>query len=352
MTLILRVHAGPYPRHACPVEASLPWPADTAVRLFQLPGGRPRACQLVPEPTSNTCRLHWMIAHLPAHAVQEYRVVLAPGRRLPVGRFRWRAENDRLTLDHDGIILLETAPVDSELEGKSLRIFAADRQPVVGDISWSGQVSQGCPIAARWHSVGPPHSGPVFAEMDWTGVWLDHSERPLAREVRWVRCYATPRGIRLIDFAWELRATYGPIRFAEGEDGLSLRLRLGSGLGDLEKTAPSCRDAHGLASDRRLAAWCHVAGPEHGFVCFSHPDNPGGPPAWLFRGSELIAMPWASFQSYKHLSPDCHLVIPTGEAVRWRYRLFIHEGKVPMRAIRCRFADYVEPPRIDVVAAS
>jgi hypothetical protein len=60
-------------------------------------------------------------------------------------------------------------------------------------------------------------------------------------------------------------------------------------------------------------------------------------------------LPFAGLQRFDRLLPSARLVLQTGEALRFLYRLYWHEGTAARGAVRGVFANLVEPPRVEVL---
>jgi hypothetical protein len=68
-----------------------------------------------------------------------------------------------------------------------------------------------------------------------------------------------------------------------------------------------------------------------GAALFVHPSHPDFPPEWLTRHYGVLCLGWPGVKSREH---------PAGEAIRCRYRVWIHRGTPTVEALRAAFGTY------------
>lgn len=337
---LLRVHAGPHARRACPVSVLVDLDPSQSVSLYQAPGHRPRFCQL--EATSAGTRLWWMLPRLDAGQSMDYRLAPMPQRKKPAARLRCqRSEGEpkhlRLTLDRRAFAVFD---------GRESRAF-----PGLYPIYAPGDPPERAVIAGLWYSAssltpshrgtrvkpsGEPMGGPVLARLATQGVWLGPKGEQILEEFVRYTFYATPAELRLFDIAVSLRASFGPVIF--GSEGL-MHVQLES-----ELTGPEglvfVNGAGGIGKaevEGRRAAWLHVSG-RTAVAIFDHPDNPGSPCAWHVGEGRLISpLPFGGS------------ALAAGEVLTFRYRLCLRNEDENGEAARRHYLDYAFPPRVELL---
>lgn len=93
------------------------------------------------------------------------------------------------------------------------------------------------------------------------------------------------------------------------------------------------------------AHWLDFSGPLGGKVCgaalFNHPDNPRSPTPWLNFENETVGAAPTYHEAYAW---------KPGEALRFRYRLYLHLGDVNEGNVEQEYARYVAPIAIRIGA--
>jgi hypothetical protein len=346
MIFRLRVHAGAFARSCCPVAACLPLAPATPVRLVQQPGGRPRACQLVPDPQGS--RLHWLVTRLPPQTIQEFHAIPAPGRKPPVPRFRWTHADDQAWVLHgDGIprlkIVAEGTPgsLSLRLLHQQQPLTAATIEPGPGAASigsgwWEARLCQ------------PPSAGPVFAQALWTGTRFGTQERPSLTELWELRHYATPRSLTLLDLTITLQARCGPVHLDPASAFSVATASMHEPVAGTTGPQVFVCDAYGLSSTRSQAAWVRMRSGQCGLALFAHSDHPGGRGGWEL-GNPVRAMPLLHLEDRAAFAVPPRIVLATGESLSFRYRILLHEAEVGHSWLQARYADLVAPPSVELL---
>jgi hypothetical protein len=341
MSWRLRVHAGPYRRHACPVVAVLPPGVDGPVRLFQLPGRRPRLAQLEPDPGGP--RLHFLLHRLDAGKACDFLAEPAD-RRPPRGPWRWDLVTPtrwRLT-DRGQPAGQYLADPTHPRPGPEQLVTPGGAEVLVDRLGTAAGL-RGVPHhATRLEELIAPSAGPLLARIGHRAFWLGPRGEELAEELLTVAWWMMPPGQRLADVTLEVRAGLGPVAFAPAAGGL-LALTAGLDLATAPALTVTAATGAVLPADGapRRAAWCHLhAGP--GVAVFDHPDNPGSPCGWRWSEAEgrCLADPLGGLTA-----------LPIGGRQVFRYRLWLHGDGVNRAAARRPFLDWTEPPRVEVLPA-
>ena len=184
--------------------------------------------------------------------------------------------------------------------------------------------------------------GTLAATFDWT----DMAGHKLLTEKRRMTFYAGAKA-RIVDLDITLTAAAEKVVFGDAKDGLlGIRMRP-----VLQETGGNGHivNAGGLAGEKQLwgkpANWCDysgaVGGERLGIAILDHPENPRHPVRWHARGYGLFAAnPFALAAFTGDKTRDGSLTIAPGQAVRFRYRIIIHEGDAKEAAIAAEWADY------------
>lgn len=156
-------------------------------------------------------------------------------------------------------------------------------------------------------------------------------------------------GGRTIDFELELAAPEDrEVRFGDTKEG-TMALRLAPSLRLRGKVAQGrALNSEGLRDGEcwgKRAAWVDYSGPVGdailGVAIFDHPDNPRHPTWWHARDYGLFAAnPFGVHDFEKKPAGTGDLVVPPGESLVLRYRVWIHEGEGEAAALQEAFEEY------------
>lgn len=184
---------------------------------------------------------------------------------------------------------------------------------------------------------GEVRGGPVYGVMQSRTNWVKPEGTIIAEDAREVRVYGLSSGT-LMDFAVTIKAIGGPLTFGDTKEG-SFALRLADSMRvavEKGKTA----EGHILNSQGdkdaktwgKSAAWCDYYGPVDGqtvgVAIFDDPSNPRHPTTWHVRDYGLFAVNPFGLHDFDKKNPDGagDLIVPDGQSVTFRYRLFFHQG--------------------------
>jgi hypothetical protein len=179
-----------------------------------------------------------------------------------------------------------------------------------------------------------------------TFAWVDTKGSPILDEHR-TMTFSGTGDTRTIDVDLTLTAVVDA-HFADDKDGF-FAIRVADSM--TEKNGGTITNSDGAVSEKKAwgkrANWVDydgtVDGKKVGIAMFDNPENYNHPPRWHVRGYGLFAVnPFmvkdADPQSSDHGGYD----LTAGKSLRFRYRVIIHAGDVPMKKIDRWYADYAK----------
>jgi hypothetical protein len=290
--------------------------------------------------------LHWVVTRLEAGETCDYELVPTPGRRSPVPRLCWETlgpHHWRLNLD-----------------GQPVTEWAAPRAGLPGLLAVCGpeqelgieQVQLSSTLSGRSHSrtriqAESQSDGVVFAQLQSQGRWEDADGLPILAEETTYAVHATPADLRLIELAIKLTADVGPVSFdVQGRRLLHLHLPADLLQGRFTNSTGllGIDDLQGMQSP-----WVAVSSDRLSLAVFDHPENPGFPCRWHVQDG-LSVDPFGGVASFARLLPESRLILPTGETLRFRYRICLLGPEARRGSIVGHYLGYVMPPRVEVVS--
>ena len=197
--------------------------------------------------------------------------------------------------------------------------------------------------------------GPVMGRFVSIMDWRDEEDREQMKERREYRFYNMPPSMRLFDVDMRFYAVRDDVRFGDTKEGGLLAVRMGperavNGGGRLE-------NAQGGTNERdcwgRRSQWCDYSGPpgdeRAGLAVFDHPANFRYPTFWHARDYGLLAAnPFGLSYFKQDETVDGGLVLPRGEEIRFRYRVYVHAGDAEQGGVADRFTEWMYPPSVEV----
>jgi hypothetical protein len=214
-----------------------------------------------------------------------------------------------------------------------------------GDVNgydfWANEPSQHSPKTGRivLKNIGDASGGKKSGVIQATFDWVDPQGKALLTESRKMTFYAEPAR-RVIDFDI-LLTPLDKVTFGDTKEG-TFAIRLAPELEEPTKQSLASPKRTGLMIDsegRRgeLQVWGHRAswvdyfgeidGEKLGIAIFDLSSNPRHPTYWHSRSYGLFAaniFGWHDFLNDK--SANGSMTIEPGHAVRFRYRVIIHQG--------------------------
>lgn len=200
-------------------------------------------------------------------------------------------------------------------------------------------------------------SGPVFGAISAKNNWCAHNGRKQFEEVRDLRFYALPGGVRLFDIDVTFKMTQTNMTFGDTKEGGIVSVRVASSmdaaLGGINKIENGIGAVNEEETWGRKAPWCDynglVDGKHLGIAVFDHEDNLRYPTNWHVRNYGLMT---ANPFGWSHFRPDLKLrgdmQFKKGSTTQWRYRFYIHKGDATKSHVGERFLDYIFPPLVSV----
>lgn len=186
----------------------------------------------------------------------------------------------------------------------------------------------------------------VAARNTWTGP-----DGLVCRERRTMRFAASELG-RTIDFAITLSAGEHDLRFGDTKEG-TFALRLAPTLRLKGEVATGhCISSEGARDGdcwgkraRWMDYWGEIDGRTVGIAIFDHPQNPSFPPWWHARDYGLFAAnPFGVHDFENKPAGTGDLLVASGEALTFRYRVLLHGGPADAGALEAAFESWARRP--------
>lgn len=376
----LSVHAGEHDRKFCPVTCYLPVSYEEAsgIGLHDSASGRPIASQVAR--AKEGISLSWLVTGLKRGAVQH---LVAKAVSKPQPKPYVALTNDEAA-----------GKIDVCIGGRLFTSYNYGRQwvrpflyPVIGpydtqvtrnwpmkDVSGEHQdhkhhrsiyVAYGeCGKVDNW-SEEPGHgyqrhrrfvsvvSGAVYGELAAITDWCTNKEKKQFEELREIRWYALPGGVRLFDISVTFKMTEAALTFHDTKEGGLVSVRVASSM-DV-RNGGRIENGYGGINEGETwgkhAPWCdysgQVEGKHVGIAIMDHETNPRYPTQWHVRDYGLMT---ANCFAWKHYRPEAKtkgdMAFPKGSKTTWRYRLFVHKGDAAGGGVGDRFFDFAAPPKV------
>ncbi len=160
---------------------------------------------------------------------------------------------------------------------------------------------------------------------------------PIAEETQTYRFEGDEQS-RIIDCAFAIHATHGPITMGDTKEG-TFAIRV---VKALDSPPGRMVNADGASLEKGIwgkrSDWVdyygRVADEDVGVAIFDHPRNLRAPTYWHARAYGLLAAnPFGLKQFTGDRRQDGRYVIPAGGSLTFRYRVFIHHGGAPQAGV-------------------
>jgi sugar phosphate isomerase/epimerase len=190
-------------------------------------------------------------------------------------------------------------------------------------------------------------SGAKMGEIVSTDKYVAKDGTVVCTDTRTEKFYDTPDG-RIMDWEITIHASNGKVTMGDTKEGSmairltpTMRLKGKVGKGHIINSAG---DTDGSTWGKR-AEWCDYYGPVDGHTVgvaiFDHPDNPRHPTWWHVRDYGLFAAnPFGVHYFEKKPAGTGDLVIPAGQSVTFKYRLYFHEGDDKQAKVAEHYREY------------
>lgn len=181
--------------------------------------------------------------------------------------------------------------------------------------------------------------------------------KTVCTEDRTMRIY-NRQSDRMLDFEITINASQGDVTFGDTKEG-TMALRLNESMRLIRPPAKGEKknrpgEGHIVNSEGvrdgqtwgKRAKWCDYYGPVDGktvgVAIFDHPQNPRHPTWWHVRDYGLFAANAFGRHDFESL-PDRkagNLVLPEGQSVTFRYRIYFHEGDDKQAKVAEHYEEY------------
>lgn len=186
--------------------------------------------------------------------------------------------------------------------------------------------------------------------------WVAPDGTVVCTDDRTLRIYNRPDNERLFDFEITLHPAGGDLTFGDTKEGtFALRLaetmRLKANKENTGKPGGHIVNSEGQRDDAtwgKRAKWCDYYGPVGGSTVgaaiFDHPKNPRFPTWWHVRDYGLFAANPFGQHDFENLPNKTagNLVVPAGQSVTFRYRVYLHEGDEQQSKVAEHYADFIK----------
>lgn len=187
--------------------------------------------------------------------------------------------------------------------------------------------------------------------------WIAHDGTVVCTDERTLRIYNRPANERVLDFEITIHASSGELTFGDTKEGsMAIRLnetmRLKPNKENIGKPTGHIVNSEGARDDAtwgKRAKWCDYYGPVEGktvgIAIFDNPANPRYPTWWHVRDYGLFAANPFGQHDFEKLTNKTsgNLVVPAGQSVTFRYRIYMHEGDDQQAKVAERYAEYLKP---------
>jgi hypothetical protein len=205
-------------------------------------------------------------------------------------------------------------------------------------------VNRGCTLAAQ---------GPVYAELAADNVWQTADGQPILTEASTLRVYNLPGENRLLEWHIELRAEYGGVFFGDTKEAGTLSVRVAESM----EVPHGGRFVNGYGAIGEAecwgkpAPWVDYSGPVGdatlGIAILDHPANFRYPTPWHVRDYGLFtANCWGLHDFAGDWSVRGDHALAAGEALRFAFQVYIHEGDEAAGHVAEQWLNWVYPPQV------
>ncbi len=185
-----------------------------------------------------------------------------------------------------------------------------------------------------------------------TDDWLGPDGKKVCEDERTV-LFAGTGSLRIIDFDITIKATSGPVTFGDTKEGM-FGLRVPSSMDVKRKQGGKITNAEGITDNDawgKASPWVDYTGPVDGktigIAILNHPGSFRYPTTWHVRDYGLFAANPFGWHDFGMNKSGEH-TIPSGESIRFRYRVLLHPGDTASANIPGAFNAYAKPPSITV----
>ena len=197
-------------------------------------------------------------------------------------------------------------------------------------------------------------SGPVYGRAVALSDWVSPDRsKVLLTERREMRIYNVAPS-RLLDIDLTLTAAEEDVLFGDTKEGGLISLRVASSM-DVPRGGRLENSNGGVGEDEvwgKRAAWCDYSGPVNGktvgVAVFDHPESFRHPTYWHARDYGLMTTNPFAVSTFEGEGPSGEYLLPAGESLRFRYRIYIHKGDATEGKVAEQNSSYAGPPRVQI----
>lgn len=370
----LQLHAGSHHREFCPASfrlaADSPLLQGKAASSLGLLGQDGNPVPLQCEEEEGQFVLHWIIGRLSAGDALEYTVHAGESLRQPEAdeAIRLLEKENRIDVVIGGSFFTSyvydpalakpyIGPVIGPNGTSFTRLdFETKEHPhhrslwlAIGDVNGTD----------FWNEPAERHGkqvlsectrkkdGPVFAQLTSTQNWCTYGGKAQLTETRTMTFYNTPVSGRFIDLDFELIANKGRVEFGATKEAGPLGIRVAESM--KAENGGTIVNAFGSIGEKECwgqrAPWCDyfgdAGGHTLGIAAFDHPDNEDYPTYWHVRDYGMLAANNLYFTGGK--------LFQKGQSIRYRHRVYFHEGDTAAGKVADKYQDYIHPPEVLLV---
>lgn len=368
----LLVAAGSHDRQNCPVVFGLPRmsPLLEGAALgaidMQDENGKHIPVQVVEK--DGKYKLHWIVEKLAAKETAAYRITAKETDSPESAGVRLVEAEHRLNVVIDGEYFTSyvfdpalakpyIGPVLGSSGGSYTRLdFNTREHPHhrsiwlgIGDVNGIDTWNEPAAMHGRqiMNEIMNKTMGPVLARIESRQAWTSFAGKPQLEETRIATFYRTPAAERFIDLEFTLHAKNGRVEFGSTKEAGPLGIRVAESM--KADNGGTMVNSYGSVGESECwgqrAEWCDyhgdVEGHLLGIATFDHPDNLDFPTYWHIRNYGLMAPNNLYFLGGK--------LLQKGESLRYKYRMFFHEGSTAEARVMERYQDYIHPPKVELV---
>ncbi len=249
-----------------------------------------------------------------------------------------------------GICVTNSGPSD-HVHHRSMYVAQGE---VNGEDNWSEMEGHGRTIN---RSIQVLTQGPAVGAFLAVGDWVGKNGNQILEERTRIQTWAVPDCMRIVDWDITLDAKYGGVYFGDTKEAGTLSVRVAETME--AKYTGLITNAYGGVTESetwgKRAPWCdysgEVEGAKLGLAIFDHPDNLRYPTYWHVRDYGLFtANQWGIHDFTNDWAKRGDYALEAGQALRFKFRVYIHEGDVCSAAVGDRYHDWATPPTVTISA--
>lgn len=217
---------------------------------------------------------------------------------------------------------------------------------VNGNDFWSEVPGAGKTVHVKFLKL---ESGKTRGIIRSTNMLVSAHGKTIATDERTLTFYSAGPG-RFLDYDVTVFASEGDVTFGDTKEG-TMAIRVAESMRLTRNKKPA--DGHIVLSSGirdgetwgKKADWCDYFGPVQGktmgIAMFDHPDNLRHPTTWHVRDYGLLAAnPFGLHEFEKAPVGAGKFTVPRGKSLRFRYRIYLHEGDEKAAGVQERYDEY------------